>query len=262
MVPLGPALGEQRDVGADHRVDLVLDDPQLALAGRRPRPRDAAPSTSLGAGQPQRRVRGRQPLEQLHQPQQLGGRSGARGRACSCTSASGRAGTARPSRGAGRPRSPAARAVDAGSMSRPSSVGRSARRGCRRRTPACRCWTGARRRRTGAKSLFSAASAGRLPVAFSTTSGASMATRQSPSTYGASAATICRRRSAADTCSSRPSSSSTATPVGLRLAPREVDADEVHGHTLPCPRPRCTSRHGLGVRAGAAGHGGGLASAV
>ena len=64
-----------------------------------------------------------------------------------------------------------------------------------------------------AKSLFSAASAGRLPFALVTISGASIATRQSPSTYGASAARISSSVRTAETCTSRPESSSTASPV-------------------------------------------------
>ena len=92
----------------------------------------------------------------------------------------GPAGTAPPSPGAGRPRSPGAG---------PSSPGRGpgrARRPAGRRgvslnsgLPVLDRWAPASKR---AKSRLSAASQGRLPVALPTTSGASMATTQSPST--------------------------------------------------------------------------------
>ena len=109
-------------------------------------------------------------------------RRGARracGRACSCTSGSGRAGTARPSPGAGRPRSPAARRPDAGSMSRlePRAEPGAARPVANSGLPVLDGCAPASNR---AKSRLSAASAGRLPVGLVTTSGASMATRHRP----------------------------------------------------------------------------------
>ena len=72
-------------------------------------------------------------------------------------------------------------------MSRPQQLADPGAAGAVRRTPACRCWTGAYRPRSGGSRGSAACSAGREPVGLVTISGASMPTRHGPSTYGASA---------------------------------------------------------------------------
>ena len=172
--------------------------PPAARSCGRPSPRPtAAPARRAAAasarpGGRSRAAAGRRsPTPRAARPARSARSAAARGpgRACSCTSASGPAGTAPPSPGAGRPRSRGAPAPSAGSC-RARAGPRSGRRaGCSRNSglPVLDGWAPASKR---AKSLFSAASAGRLPVALVTISGASIATRQSPSTYGSSAATI------------------------------------------------------------------------
>ncbi len=84
-----------------------------------------------------------------------------------------------------------------GFMSSPSRAAIRAPRGSRNSgLPVLDGWAPASKR---AKSLFSAASAGRLPVALVTISGASIATRQSPATYGSRASTMSSSVIAADT---------------------------------------------------------------
>ncbi len=86
------------------------------------RPLDLATSVSTRRGARLHRGAGvREPLEELHERSSSARSSSGGGRTCSCTSASGRAGTVRPSPGAGRPRSPGARRRDPGSMSRSSA---------------------------------------------------------------------------------------------------------------------------------------------
>ena len=93
-------------------------------------------------------------------------------------------------------------------------------RGCRRRTPACPCWTGARPASYLRKSLLSACSAGRDPVAFVTTSGCVDPGQARARRRTARAPPRSRRPCApADRCSRRPDSSSTARPVG-RFSPQ------------------------------------------
>ena len=156
------------------------------------------------------------------------------GRACSCTSGCGRAGTARPWPGAGRPRSPGVAPGTAGRCRGPSARASRAPRGSVANS-GLRVLDGCAPASKRAKSRLSAASHGRLPVALRTTSGASIATRQSPATYGARAAPIASSVSAALTRHQVPAVVEDGEAGGLAIPPREVDADEVHGGTLTDP---------------------------
>ena len=91
-----------------------------------------------------------------------------------------------------------------------------------------------------AKSRLRAASHGRLPVGFATTSGASMATRHRPSTYGASAATIVSSVGLRRQVDQVAVGVEHRQPRGSPLAPREVDADEVH--EAPARQPTSSGR--------------------
>ena len=167
---LGAGVGEAGDVGADDGVDLVLDHPQLALPrgrlDRRPQPRPVLALEHRGAARLRAAPRA---APSAGAARRAAGRG--RGRACSCTSACGRAGTARPSPGAGRPRWRAGRVPTAG-----SGPGRARRTTCAPRggsSSGLPVLAGCAPASKRAKSWFSAASAGRLPVALRTTSGAS-----------------------------------------------------------------------------------------
>ncbi len=91
------------------------------------------------------------------------------------------------------------------------------------------------------KSRLSAASAGRLPVALTTTSGASIATRQRPSTYAV--------ERGHDRLVGGPGRDVQQVTVGVQdrdaggllLAPGEVDADEVGAHPRGSSRARNSS---------------------
>ena len=89
-----------------------------------------------------------------------------------------------------------------------------------------------------AKSLFSAASAGRFPVALGTTSGASKATRHGPSTYGARVSQDLLVGAHARHVHQPPVLVEHGDAGGLTLAPGEVDTDVEHGASLPY-RARC-----------------------
>ena len=154
------------------------------------------------------------------------------GRACSCTSASARAGTAPPSPGAGRPRSPAGIAPTVGSCPARAGPAIRAPRGCSRNS-GLPVLEGCAPASNPAKSLFSSASAGRFPVALVTISGASIATRQSPSTYGARAATIVVVGGRRGHVHQLPVVVEDGQAGGLAVTPREVDSDEVHDRSLP-----------------------------
>ena len=233
MVASGAVIGEQRDVGAHHRVDLVLDHPQLALARRRLDRGDAASVHGSGRRGAAAGLPSASPSRRPISAQQLGAQQlEVAARSCSCTSASGRAGTARPSPGAGRPRSRAGARPERGFMSRPERV---AQRGAARvspRTRACRCWTGARRRRTGR----SPGSARPRRAGCRSRCARSAARRWRPGSRRRRTAparsTISSSVRTVETCTSRPSSSSTASPVGLG-PPGEVDSDVEHAPSLP-----------------------------
>ncbi len=119
---LGPALREERHVGTDDGVDLVLDPAQVDLAGGALDGRAQRPATVRSGGRSARRG------SSASAARSAGGRG--RDRASACTSASCPARRARRSRGAGRPRSRGARDPSAGPC-RARAACRSGRPGCR-----------------------------------------------------------------------------------------------------------------------------------
>ena len=229
MVPVGPARGVQRDVGADHRVDLVLDHAAARSCGAAPRrARDQRRSTP-----PCRSAASRGP----RRPAPRGGRSASAARAQLVERA------ARLVLVLQRPAEPEQRhrrrmRVD---LDRPPGA---ARRAGPCRAPAASAQPGTARVRgnSGLPVLDGCAPAsnwrspGSAPPRRAgcrwrcvTTSGASMATRHGPSTYAASAVDGSRRRCAtAETWTSRPVLVEHGQPGGPPLAPGEVDPDVVH----------------------------------
>ena len=178
---LGSPGREQRDVGADDGVDRILDAAQLALAfGRLDRLAQFEPVVVVG--DPQRRGGLGQSLDEVHQPQQLRPQ---------LREAAARLGLVLQGPAEPEQRHRRRVRVDLDGPSwrlrladrcRGRAPWRAGRRAACPRTRAFRCSWGVRPASNFAKSRLSAASLGRWPVGLVTTSGASKATRQSPST--------------------------------------------------------------------------------
>ena len=219
-----------RHVRTQHRVHRILGATQIALGASRPRSFAQLAQSALrrraAVGRRRRAPRCASSAEQLaslrtsNLPRLVLQRAA-------------EAGTARPLPGADTPRSPGAAPCECGSMSRSEGVGDTRAAGHVGEFWLARVGRVARRPgigEVGVELPFGGPLAGRV--------GDDQRARRwrpgsRPRCTGANAARMLVSSVAAPAYTSRPSASTTATPVWLALTPGQVESDEVHGSTVP-----------------------------